>query len=461
MSNNKIDKERQNVFIAVDYTFDHNLNAAKFAALKVSGENFPGNLSFDNPFKPDTKGTVYRVYNENDINNFYSGAKNFVVIGKINKANWKKLENKALRKGTYSDAALNKLLNKLIATCNDKKINSAGFSVEIKGDNVMLIARKPATIKEGGKMTKKNDLVKQKEEIALVEQEYMERDRLRKVREMREIEEIQESIDARESTRQEALKKKKSFAEFSMGIKDSLLAESMISIYEASLPNDLKLNPANKNIGIGMINTFIKENGTNNILTNVKYNSLFLSELGRMVNTYHKAIIEKVDTEDPDFKLDSYYKDDFFDNLKGEDFDELTDTIRMRVSDAIEEFIQSNINNKIDIDEVITHTKDKIDNAGYGTSEEVKQEYANIGKRRIEKIKNRKYGILESIVQKISKSAITNKTIAESYTEDGKLNMDKIVESATAIYTFLEMLNTAKFVNIDESYVKNFLDNLD
>ena len=47
MSNNKIDKERQNVFIAVDYTFDHNLNAAKFAALKVSGENFPGNLSFD------------------------------------------------------------------------------------------------------------------------------------------------------------------------------------------------------------------------------------------------------------------------------------------------------------------------------------------------------------------------------------------------------------------------------
>ena len=33
----------------------------------------------------------------------------------------------------------------------------------------------------------------------------------------------------------------------------------------------------------------------------------------------------------------------------------------MRVTDGIEDFVQSNINNKMDIEEVISRTKEKID----------------------------------------------------------------------------------------------------
>ena len=114
---------------------------------------------------------------------------------------------------------------------------------------------------------------------------------------------------------------------------------------------------------------------------------------------------------------------------KGDDFDEICDNIRMRVTDGIEDFVQSNINNKMDIEEVISRTKEKIDNVSYGTDEEVKQEYANLGKRRIESIKNRKFGLLEAIVQKVSKSAMLNESISEAYTSsDGSLDMEKIVE---------------------------------
>ncbi len=308
---------------------------------------------------------------------------------------------------------------------------------------------------------KKNDLVRQKEEIALVEQEYMERDRLRRVRANRELEEIQEAIDLREENRQEAIKKQRSFGEFSVAIKKSILKEAMKAIYEASLPKN-KDNSQAKAIGAGLIESYVEENGVDKILFTNRYNSLFLSEMNRLVNACHKAIIETVDREDPDFAFDDSYKDKFFDSIKGEDFDEISDSIRLRVSDAIEDFVQNNINNKYDIEEVIANTKEKIDNAAYGTSEELKQEYANIGKRRIESIKNRKYGILEALVQKISKHAMVSEAMNEAYTdESGKLDMEKIVESATAIYTFLEMLNTAKFANIDESYVKGFLADID
>lgn len=304
---------------------------------------------------------------------------------------------------------------------------------------------------------KKNDLVKQKEEIALVEQEYMERDRLRQVRAKRELDKIQEAIDIREVNRQEALKKQRSFGEFSSNIKKSILKESMKALYEASLPKNSD-NTLSKAIGSGLIESYVEDKGVDAILFKNRYNSLFLSEMNRLVNACHKAIIESVDRDDPDYTFNDSYKDTFFDSIKGEDFDEISDSIRLRVSDAIEDFVQNNVNNKYDIEEVITSTKEKIDSAVYGTSDELKQEYANIGKRRIEAIKNRKYGLLEAFVQKISKQALVNEAIGKIYTdENGKLNMDKIVEGATAIYTFLEMLNTAKFDTINESYVKDFL----
>ena len=310
-------------------------------------------------------------------------------------------------------------------------------------------------------MKKKNDLVKQKEDIALVEQDYAERSRLKSIREKRESEEAQNLIYLREEEKAEAIKRNRSFGEFSMNVKKSLLAEAMIALYEKSLPNNIKRNPFNKNIGIEMINSYIEQTGVENILTKVKYNSLFLSEVNRLVNGYHKLITESVDRNDPDFKFNTTFRDNFFEDIKGEDFDELCDTTRMRVSDAVEDFIQSNINNKLDVEEVISHTKDKIDNAGYGTDEEVKREYANIAKRRISEIKNRKYGVLEAIIQEVSKSVMKNEDLKKSFIEEnGKLDMDRIVESSTAIYTFLEMMNTTKFINVDEAYIKSFLDDL-
>ena len=38
--------------------------------------------------------------------------------------------------------------------------------------------------------------------------------------------------------------------------------------------------------------------------------------------------------------------------------------------------------------------------------------------------------------------------------EHGKLNMDRIVEENEVIYTFLEMLNTAKIENVNEKFLE-------
>ena len=46
------------------------------------------------------------------------------------------------------------------------------------------------------------------------------------------------------------------------------------------------------------------------------------------------------------------------------------------------------------------------------------------------------------------------------YVNESKINMDKVVEDATLVYTMLEMLNTTEMVNVNEEFIEKYLDNL-
>lgn len=249
------------------------------------------------------------------------------------------------------------------------------------------------------------------------------------------------------------------FRNFSESVKSTLLAECMYKLYDSSLGIHFE-STDNASIKRNFINRFIEENsGPTSILNSIRTKSFLLSEFNRLVIKYHKIITESVDKDDPTtFKIDATIKDNFFDELNEKDLGEVSAAIRIRVTDAMEEFIQANISDKIEIEQTLKDAQEKINASKI---EEVRESYGILAKQKISKIRNsRRKNILSELVSSMSKSVLKNDYLKEEYMKDNKLNIDKIVERCELMYTFMEMLNTSKFIDINESYIKEVLESM-
>ena len=82
-----------------------------------------------------------------------------------------------------------------------------------------------------------------------------------------------------------------------------------------------------------------------------------------------------------------------------------------------------------------------------------------IAKDKIYQIQHEGYhNIFDRMVRNISESVIKNEEIKKEFTlENGRLDMNKIVESARCMYTLLEMVSTLKIENVDSQYIEDAL----
>ena len=64
------------------------------------------------------------------------------------------------------------------------------------------------------------------------------------------------------------------------------------------------------------------------------------------------------------------------------------------------------------------------------------------------------------MVYNVAESSLINESMRNIYTKQNKLDMDLIVESCEVLYTFLEMINTAKMKRINENYIYETLEGL-
>ena len=61
----------------------------------------------------------------------------------------------------------------------------------------------------------------------------------------------------------------------------------------------------------------------------------------------------------------------------------------------------------------------------------------------------------------MAKSIVAEESILESYRlENGKLNMQKIIDTSEVMYTFLEMVNSMKIKDIDNRYLTEVLNSI-
>lgn len=249
---------------------------------------------------------------------------------------------------------------------------------------------------------------------------------------------------------------------FSEKLKMSLLTECIWGIYKPTLEH-MVLTDKQTTLARNLVSNYVQESGPNAILERLnKSNSILLSEMNRIVRTNYDIILKEAkesckdcDSED-DLTIDGEAKDNFFIDLDQAKPDDLIDTIRGRVSDAVQNFINANVEDKIDIKDLMTDIRDRVNGS---PDEELKESFSIEAKRKTLDIQNRPKGLMHHMVHSLAKTAFTNESVGIHYlNENGKLDLDSITENCQIMIAFLETLNTTEIEVVDKSYIKKIID---
>lgn len=249
----------------------------------------------------------------------------------------------------------------------------------------------------------------------------------------------------------------KEYNGFKRQVKEDLLAECM---YKVLIPALQEVEGTRKyQISKGLVRDFIKEEGVENLLRNFRKGSPVLYEMYDLTETHYKSIMEKVDKRDSNtFMIDTEDKDSFFDDLDASNLDGVSATLKERISTSIDDFVMDNVQTKADVSEIIQSTQERISAT---KNESVIEELNRSANDRIASLNERRAKrVLEGMVYNVAESSITNESMKAIYCENGKINMDKVVDDTVVIYGFLEMVNMCKMRRIDDDYIINAVNNL-
>lgn len=247
---------------------------------------------------------------------------------------------------------------------------------------------------------------------------------------------------------------------FLESVKSGFLSAAMMKLYTESF--DHKLNKRDKIVGKNLITNFIQEQGTGELLERFKYQNTLLAEMGRIVNKAYQETVETLNKQEDEskipgraaeLKLDQTVVDDFYKDLCDLDTVEASQLIRDKVADAMSEFIDENLQNRIDYKDIIDQAKEKIQ----GSQEESAiDDTMNEAKRRINEMRRTRHkNIFHYMVEAVSKQVFKDESLNKRYVHESSVDMDGVVNSAELIYTMLEMVNTTEMV--DEDYIRDYI----
>ena len=253
--------------------------------------------------------------------------------------------------------------------------------------------------------------------------------------------------------------KQKALDAFASESKDFLLTESLFYIMKKCFPVTLESSLLDQ--GRSVISSFVMEEGADSLLSRFRTKTLFLSELANIVETTHMKVLHSCEDKDAPFKITNSDMKAFHNRIDNMSTDAITKEIVSRVTKAEENFVKANMKDKENIEKLAEKTKEKIDNIkakDADTEEDLKQEFAALYRRDVDSVMNRKKGILESIVLRMSRAIVSESALLEQFTqENGKLDMQRIIDSSEVMYTFLEMVNTLNIKPITTSYISDAL----
>lgn len=314
--------------------------------------------------------------------------------------------------------------------------------------------------------------------------------------------------------------KSRAFSETSSRIRTELLEDTLKSIYIGALMETTALTDSGLELANRLIENYVKENGTQNLLRKMRGKTYIQDCICNIVEATHLHVMQEVENEIDDkdasdissTEVSDEDREQMYDDLsKEEDINKAVETIAQRVTDAEQEFIQKNNEDKEALKNIANKFTERIkgadldsndsgseeesemdsspsveeptedegdntdtetddsgdttettpteDNSEDETKDEIKEEAARIAKqlmgdRRERRIRN----VYEQVVVNLTSSVIKDDTLKEQYLdENNKLDMGNIVEAATCIYTLMEFVNTLQLERVDAKYIEKAL----
>lgn len=250
--------------------------------------------------------------------------------------------------------------------------------------------------------------------------------------------------------------------EFKANVKKSLIKKMLMELCVGSIPN---YTHREYSICENLIENYISEVGETALLKNMRFSENgFLRTCWSEINSHYKTITEDATRDEDTQYIDSGSLDDFWKDVDNtEDVDDITNLIRMRVSNAEENFVNRNQQDKENVKTVLKQTADRVqmakDSNDNNYAESVEESETRIAKDKIYKIQHEGYrSVFDRMVRNLSEAAVKNKDAKGSLIdENGKLNMDSIVESARCMYSLLETIGTIQLEKVDNKYIEDTL----
>ena len=316
---------------------------------------------------------------------------------------------------------------------------------------------------------KNTPMLEAAEAMNQIRESFHEKEEKKRKADAAEVKKLEEMVyRAKDKAHQNA----RTYMEFSNVVKEDLLTKALQSITLGALSETLSIEDQHLIITENLIRGYIKEHGgVNRVLESFKGKTYVLDTIRCLVEDEHEEIMDDVDKDNPETQEVPEEKETSIqdDMDKEDDIHAAVDTIAQRISDAEEEFIRQNAEDKRKIEELTKQVNDRLEavkqdrDTDEDTAEEIEQEATNLFRRKVTAVRNdRRRGVLEQMVRNLSESIIKNESLRENFTgTDGHLNMASIVENATCMYGFLETVNTLKLDRVDESYIEKIIRNMD
>lgn len=262
------------------------------------------------------------------------------------------------------------------------------------------------------------------------------------------------------------LEKKERIANFGKKLKESLITSALNVTFD-KVASDMSYTVHEQNIGHSMIEKFVNEMGTENLLYNFKKKNLILSEYAFLINeTFDLMIKEAYDKEQSEDDIDdnsTYIPDKsegkkFIDNVMSCTPGKVPIIIQDRVQKSVQDFVDQNVKNKEAIKDIYAKAKDKINKPG---NEKYQEEINFQAKKDVEKIYNESTSLLEMMVRLNSESIIKDDILKEHYLlENNSLDYNSILKDTVVMYTVLETVNVLGLIEPDKKFISKLLDDL-
>ena len=310
---------------------------------------------------------------------------------------------------------------------------------------------------------------------------------------MEAIKEIaDESNKKQEETKQQAEQKAKDEAEERRDLKEyaeykrdrrlrykdavvhECLKTALSAIYVSAIARDHDMTKENLRICEAMVEKLIEEEGGDYaLLRKMNSKTPLLEAVARIVREEEEEVMDQTDQEVEDTgdttqqdteEVPEENKEEMLDKMENEeDVDSAVEIIANRIANAEEEFVKRNAEDKEKIEQIVQNVNDRIEavksdvTTDDETKEEQEEDLQQEATRMIKDIELKpSMTLFEKMVRESITSILKDDDLKVMYTtENGKLDLNRVVGNVACMYGFLEFCNTTQIKSIDEQYIRD------